>query len=129
LMEFGSYSVNVSAEGPAGSGTALVPVPAIATARRGLDFKLGAILAGLGLLLVAGGVAIIGACVHESVVAPGEAASPSHWRRARKVMVITALFFALVLFLGNRWWGSVDRDYLRFMYKPVLINATVEGEP
>ncbi|HEX6737736.1 MAG TPA: hypothetical protein VF310_05685, partial [Vicinamibacteria bacterium] len=57
LMEPGSSSVVLTLEGTAGRGEVVVPVPALATSRRLLPPYLGALLAGLGLLLVFGAVA------------------------------------------------------------------------
>ncbi|HYP30115.1 MAG TPA: hypothetical protein VE262_25645 [Blastocatellia bacterium] len=129
LMEFGSSSVKVGVGGSAGEGEVIVPVPAIATARRGIDAKLGMLLGGLGLFLFAGAVALIGASVREGLVAPGEPVQEAHRSRARKVMIVTAIFFAVVLFLGSRWWTSVDGAYLRNMFKPIRVSAEVRGGP
>lgn len=128
LMEFGSSSVNVAVDGHEGAGSVLVPVPAIATARRGINTGLGLILAGMGLLLFASAVAGIGAAVRESVLAPGEEVSPVHKNRARKIMLVTAVLFASALVLGNSWWTSVDGRYLRHMFKPIRLSATTTAE-
>lgn len=127
LMEFGSSSVNVAVEGPAGAGSAIIPVPAIATARRRMSPTLGLLLGGLGLLLAAGGVAIIGAGVGQSVLAPGENANPTRRFRAAIVRGVAAAAIALALYFGNLWWGSVDGDYLRLMFRPVRVSASVGG--
>jgi hypothetical protein len=129
LMEFGSSSVRVGIDGERGPGEVIVPVPAIATARRGIDAKLGILLGGLGLFLLAGAIALVGASVRESLVAPGEPVRTPDRRRARKVMALTAIFFAATLFLGNRWWTSVDGAYLRNMFKPIRLSAAARVEP
>ena len=129
LMEFGSCSVKVGVNGSAGPGEVIVPVPAIATARRGIDAKLGLLLGGLGLFLFAGAVALIGASIRESTVAPGEPVRADHRARARKVMALTAIFFAVALFFGSRWWSSVDGAYLRNMFKPIRVSAESRVEP
>lgn len=128
LMAFGSASVNIGVEGPAGSGATIVPVPAVATARRKMDGTLGSLLLILGLFLFSGAVAIIGACARDSVLAPGVEAGSAVRRRARAVMLITGSIFALALFLGNRWWNSEDKRYLRVMYKPIELNASARIE-
>src|SRR5690349_15083804 len=68
LMQDGSYSVQVTVEGDAGAGTALVPVQAVATRRLELQRPLGIGLAVLGGLLAVGALTIISAAVRESVL-------------------------------------------------------------
>jgi len=128
LMEFGSSSVRVSIVGAAGSGEVIVPVPAIATARRTLDFKLGIILAGLGLFLFAGAISVIGACSREAVIAPDKEVTADHRKRARRIMFITAALVVVAAFFGNLWWGSTDSRYLEYMYKPIAMTAAVRDE-
>ncbi len=128
LMEFGSSSVRVLVEGAAGSGEVIVPVPAIATARRTLDFKLSILLAGLGIFLFVGAVAIIGACAREGVLVPGREITTDHRKRARRIMFITAALIVLAAFFGNIWWGLVDSRYLEYMYKPIAMSAAVREE-
>jgi hypothetical protein len=127
LMEFGSYSVKVGIDGDAGSGSLLVPVPAIATARRKMGPKLGLLLGGLALLLVLSGVAIIGASVSQSTLAAGESRDESRRSLVLPVMIVTTVIFALALFFGRRWWESVDQSYLHYMFKPVRVVANVES--
>src|SRR4029077_7193085 len=83
LMREGAYSVQVTVEGPNGSGTTLVPVMALATRRLELPPTLGVLLFGLGALLFAGAVTLVGAAVRESVLEPGAAPDRRHTRRAR----------------------------------------------
>ncbi len=130
LMEFGSSSVNVTVEGHKGAGSVIVPVPAIATARRGIDMKLGVLLGCFGLFLFAGAVAVIGASVRESVLPPGSKATDADRKRARRMMVIAGIFFAVVVALGNWWWTSIDGGYLSKMFKPIRLSAvtTAEGD-
>ena len=60
LMTASSYQLAVHVTGAAGSGTAIVPVMAIATAERPMPPWLGWVLAGLGLFLTVGFMTIIG---------------------------------------------------------------------
>lgn len=128
LMEFGSSSVRVSVEGAAGSGEVIVPVPAVATARRTLDLKLGFLLAALGLFLFAGAVSVIGACSREAVLVPGNEITADHRKRARRIMFGTAALIVVAAFFGNLWWGSTDGRYLRYMYKPIAMRAAVRED-
>ncbi|HKV42931.1 MAG TPA: hypothetical protein VJX67_27290 [Blastocatellia bacterium] len=124
-MVFGSSSVNVTIDGSAGRGNVIVPVPAIATARRGMDRSLGIILAVLSLFLIVGAIAIIGASTRESVLLPGERPSSRQKLKARIVMALTGVLFIAATALGNRWWGHEDSRYLRRMYRPIQLSATV----
>jgi protein-S-isoprenylcysteine O-methyltransferase Ste14 len=74
-METGSASVKVLVEGTGGSGEAIVPVMAVATAKRDMAPSLGWILAGLGLLLFVLMVTIIGASVSDGTLQPGKVLS------------------------------------------------------
>ncbi|HVG21182.1 MAG TPA: hypothetical protein VNI02_19195, partial [Blastocatellia bacterium] len=127
LMEFGSSSVRVWAEGLAGSGEVIVPVPAVATARRGIDVKLGILLACLGLFLFAGAVSVIGVCAREAIIPPGADVTPDNRNRARKIMLVAAVLIAVVITFGGSWWRFVDSRYLRYMYKPIGLSATVHA--
>jgi hypothetical protein len=129
LMEFGSSSVVLTLEGAPGRGEVVVPVPALATSRRLLEPYLGTLLAGLGLTLVFGAVAIMGAASAESTLAPGTAPSSAHKAKGRRVMLLTFAVLVAVLVFGRHWWGQVDGAYLARMYRPGQVSTSiVEGE-
>jgi hypothetical protein len=128
LMEFGSSGVIVSVQGPSGPGETVVPVPARATSRRALGPYLGLLLAGLGMVLAAGVVAIVGAATREGVLANGAEAGPRQQQRGRRAMLSAALVLVLLLGGGQRWWGSVDHNHLRRMYRPTVLQASVSSE-
>ncbi|HEX8092080.1 MAG TPA: hypothetical protein VF762_24750 [Blastocatellia bacterium] len=128
LMEFGSSSVRVRAEGISGSGEVIVPVPAVATARRGIDVKLGLLLGCLGLFLFAGAVAVVGVCAREAILPPGSTVTPDDRGRARKIMLIAVALIAIAIIFGGKWWRFVDSRYLEHMYKPIGLSATVGAE-
>jgi len=110
LMTGGSYGVQVTVEGAAGSGTALVPVMAAATRRLALDAPLGAALLGLGLFLCVGAVTLIGVAVRESGLEPGATPDSRRTRRSRVAMGIATVVLALALLGGRAWWNGVDRE-------------------
>src|SRR5437764_754554 len=72
MMSRGAYSVYVDVNGARGAHTAIVPVMALATARLGLPMQLRLILIALGLVLLAGLVAIVRAGASDSLVGPTE---------------------------------------------------------
>jgi len=125
LMSGGSYSVQVTVEGAAGSGTALVPVMAVATRRLALDKALGAALLGLGAFLCTGAVTLIGAAVRESGLEPGAVPDQRRRRRSRVAMGVATVVFALALVGGRRWWNGVDAEYRSGLFQPLHATATV----
>ena len=72
LMRFGSYSVHVTVSGEQGTGTAFVPVLAVAERRLAMSVPMAIGLVGAGLFLFVGVLTIFGAAARESVLPPGE---------------------------------------------------------
>lgn len=126
FMTASSYELRVAVDGPAGSGSVIVPVVALATEQRAMSPWLGAILAGLGLFLTAGMLTIIGAAVRESVLPPGTEPDRRRRFRARFGVAGAAVLSALILWGGNRWWAAEASSYGRFvLYRPFASEATV----
>lgn len=126
LMSRGSYSVYVAVSGARGSGTAIVPVTSFATGRLGLSKGLATILIALGGVLFVGLITIVRAATGEALLEPGERVTDATRRRARIATVVATPLLALLVFGGARWWGSVDGDYERTMYRPPAVDAKVE---
>jgi hypothetical protein len=127
LMSRGAYSVYVTVTGARGSGTAIVPVSALATARLGISRGLSAILVVLAALLVAGFVTIVRAAAGEALLPPGESLDDRTRRRARIVSTVAAGILGVLVLGGARWWSSVDHDYQRTMYRPPAVDADVRS--
>ena len=106
LMASGSWQVRVEADGDAGSGTIAVPVPAAARSTMPMQKGLGALLAALMVLLVAGIVSIIGAARREGQLEPGQQVGPAQKRAARLVMAGAFVIVAAVLVGGAFWWKT-----------------------
>jgi hypothetical protein len=130
LMASGSWQVRVEADGDAGSGTMAVPVPAAARSTMPMQKGLGAVLAGLMILLVAGIVSIIGAARREGQLEPGQQAGPAQDRAARFVMAGTFLIVAAVLAGGAFWWKTAAANLSnRMIYTaPDLFVSLVPGD-
>lgn len=128
LMTASSYSVRVHVEGPAGAGHVLVPVTAVPSRVLGMDKGLGVVLAGLGLLLFAGAVSIVGAAVRESVLAPGEKPDARRRRRAFVIATAAALLLAWALWGGKSWWDSVEGSIKEGLYRPFRVRTTARAE-
>lgn len=125
LMVRGAYSVYVTVSGPRGSGTAIVPVNSFATGRLGLSTGLGALLAVLGALLLAGLVTIVRAASGESLLPPGQTLDARTRRRANLTAIIATPLLALLVLGGATWWNTVDAQYQRTMYRPPAVDASV----
>ncbi len=130
LMASGSWQVRVEADGDAGSGTLAVPVPAAARSTMPMQKSLGALLAGLMVLLVAGIVSIVGAARREGQLEPGQQAGPAQKRAARFVMAGAFLIVAAVLVGGAFWWKTAAANLSnRMIYTaPDLFVSLVPGD-
>jgi hypothetical protein len=117
--------VYVAVEGPAGSGSVVVPMQTSATRTLGMERGMGAVLLALGTLLVAGMLTIIGAAVREGPVAAGQSPSPARVRGGRMAMAAGAALLALALFGGSTWWDVEERAYQRRMLKPIAMQSAV----
>ena len=128
-----SYLMTVDVEGPRGSGTATLPVMAIATAEREMPEWLGGVLLVLGLLLTAGLLTLIGAAVRESVLPPGEEPDARRRWRARLATAGAMIGTTLILWGGSVWWDAEAEAYRLFTrYRPFATAATVvdtDGAP
>jgi hypothetical protein len=72
IMETGSWQVRFVVKGGQGRGMLSIPVAATSTGARQMQNGLGILLAGLGILLVAGMVGIVGAAAREAQTPPGD---------------------------------------------------------
>ena len=127
LMSTGPWKVVIQVEGKLGKGEIPVPVPALSTRVMGMQTSLAAILIPLGLVLVLGLAAIAGASTREAQLEPGVAPDARRVKLARIVTVVTIAGFGAVLYLGNSWWSAEAGEYSRIVYKPLALNATVQG--
>jgi hypothetical protein len=88
IMASGSWQVRFIVNGNRGQGVLSIPVPATSSSTRGMQAGLRILLGGLGLLLVAGVVGIVGAAVRDSQLPPGAEAAVAGRRRAWVAMGI-----------------------------------------
>jgi hypothetical protein len=129
LMASGAYSVFVEVSGPRGEGTAIVPLNSIATQRLVMTPEMSLVLAGAGTFVVVLLISIVGAAIREGRLPPGEEISPLRLRRGWYARGITAAVIGTALFLGGKWWKSVDSDYLyRRLYQPQAIQTELEPD-
>ena len=127
LMVVGSWQVRIDVDGARGKGRLSVPVPALSTRVLAMQKTVAGILLALGLVLGVGIVSIAGACAREAVVEPGEQPDARRVRRARVVMAAAAAGVVGAVWFGGLWWGSAEGDYMRFLFKPLVLRPQVEG--
>jgi len=128
LMARGAYGVDVIVEGARGTANVMVPVAAVATGRLEMTPAVGALLLALGLGLCAGLVNIVYKGAGESLLGGSERMDTTRKSRARRVGAIAVPIIALGLLGGARWWGAVDRDYERTMYRPSPLALQLDGD-
>jgi hypothetical protein len=128
FMTATSYQLAVDVDGPSGTGTAIVPVLALATAERPMPPWLGGVLAGLGLFLTAGFLTIIGTAVRESVLPPGVEPDQTRRRRARLGAAVAAVAVGLILWGGNQWWAAEALNYGQsVLFRPFTATAAASS--
>ncbi|MBA4853874.1 hypothetical protein [Emticicia sp. BO119] len=127
LMETGAASVKIVIEGKRGKGETLIPIAAIATAKRDLPKSLGWVLAGLAVLLVGIMTTIVGASTSDSLLKPGVEGDKKTNRRRVVGSTVGLSFCGLLLFVGNDWWGSISKDYrANYLFRPYTATSTAK---
>jgi hypothetical protein len=127
IMAPGSWQVLVQAGGADGPGQLSVPVPAVATTTKSMQFALGAILFVMTLVLAVGLVSIVGAGAREGRLDPGDEPDSRSKSHARILMGITAVLVVLILWGGNHWWTAAANGYAGYIYKPLEMSAAIES--
>src|SRR5262249_23760885 len=121
--------VYVEVAGARGRHAVSVPVMALATTRLGLSRPLAAALVALGLLLVAGLVAIARAAASDSLVEPDARPDQRGRRRGSLAAIVALPLLALALVGGARWWSAEDAAFQRTIYRPLAVDAMVVTDP
>jgi len=127
MMTSGSWQVRVTVDGAQGQGVLSVPVPAFARSSKRMDLGLGAVLSVLGLFLVSGLVAIIGAASREAKLDSGRQPGPANLRSGRNATIVGAVILLAIVLGGNAWWNSEAFDYSRRIYQPLQMSASLNG--
>jgi hypothetical protein len=127
LMEPGALQVRLLVEGSKGNADLSVPVPSFAQRILPMQKSLGWLLFFLMAFLAIGVVSIVGAGVRETNLEPGASPGPSHLRRAKLIMAITAVLVVAILYLGRAWWGAEARSYQRSIdfFKPPAAESSL----
>jgi hypothetical protein len=113
LMETGALQVRVLVDGARGKGELSVPVPSFAQTVLPMEKPLEGVMIVLLLVLTIGIVSIVGAGAREAKLDPGAQTPPINSRRARTIMIITAIVVIGAVYLGRSWWDSEAANYQR----------------
>jgi hypothetical protein len=127
LMADGSWQVRLAVNGSQGAGTLAIPVPAVASTTRTMQWQLGVILSILGLFLVGGLVAICGAAVREARLPAGAIPSAPSVRQGHVASMIAFCVIAAILWGGKAWWDSEVKVYRGRVYKPLNMQAQLKN--
>jgi hypothetical protein len=127
LMADGSWQVRILASGSQGPGILSIPVPALARTITRMNWSLGAVLAILALFLVGGLVAIFAATAREATLGAGAAVTAADNRRGRIATLVSFVVIALLLFGGKSWWDRESDVYTGRIYKPLDMQASLQG--
>jgi hypothetical protein len=129
LMESGALQVRVMADGARGKGELSVPVPSYAQTVLPMGRPLEGVMIVLLLVLTIGIVSIVGAGAREAKLNPGAQTPPNNSRRARTIMIVTAIVVIAAVYLGRSWWDSEAVDYQRNVnyYTPPRAETKLEN--
>jgi hypothetical protein len=127
IMTRGSWKVQIAIEGARGPGILYVPLPAVSTRSARMQRGLGVLLAGLGLLLVAGMVGIVGAAVREAGLPAGEEPAPELRRRGYRREAVAAVLVLAAIVFGDRWWNAEAAVNARLNYKVPHLQADLQA--
>ena len=125
LMRFGAYSVRVFVPGAGGSGTVIVPVNSIATARLDMQRPVAIALIALGVFLFVGAVTIVAAAVREGTLPLGEQPDAARRRRSWIFAAVAVVLFLVALFGGNLWWNAEDNAFRGRIYRAPEVTSSV----
>ena len=123
IMSSGSYALHISASGPAGSGTFIVPYTSVATATLVMPKWLGWVLAALGAFLVFGLASLAGAAMRESTLPVGAMPDTKRFTRARFAAALGTIIAGTAVFGGWNWWNAEERDYRRSLDRPLSVET------
>ena len=125
IMATGSWQIRFAVAGSQGVGVLSIPFPATAMSTRKMQKGMGAMLTGLGMLLVVGMIGIVGAATREARLMPDESVTPNGRRRAYIAMSVTFGLLVAAIVLGNTWWKSEAASYSEYIYKPLLMEPAL----
>ncbi len=127
MMITGSWQARFTIDGTQGQAILAVPVASVARASKRMQWGLGLILSAIGIFLIAGLTAIIGAASREAKLDPDDQPSAANLRTGRRATIIGAAVIVAIVIAGNNWWNAEASDYDNRIYKPLNMQASLQG--
>lgn len=127
IMAPGSWQVRITVDGDKGQGVLSVPVPSMASRTTKMNGAVGLVLGALGLFLVFGMVAIVGASTREAKLNPGVVPNRAAQHKGRIAMAIAFVVLVGIVCGGWTWWQSEATNYSETVYRPTEMNASLDG--
>ncbi len=127
MMTSGSWQARLTVNGTQGEATLSVPVPSIARASKHMQIGLGLFLSSIGVFLVGGLVAMIGAAAREAKLDPGEQPAATNLRTGRQATIIGGVIVVSIVIGGGLWWNEEAASYDTRIYKPLRMAASLNG--
>ncbi|HEY4357517.1 MAG TPA: hypothetical protein VGN16_17325 [Acidobacteriaceae bacterium] len=128
IMASGSWKVQFTVNGAAGTGTAAVPAPAAPLVMLPMQRGLGVMLAVLGVVLVLGMAGIVGAAVREARVPPGTSPDAGRKRWAAMASVAALVLGIVAAAGGGYWWSAEAADYAGAIFRPAGMEPVLTGD-
>jgi hypothetical protein len=125
LMDSGSWQVRFQVDGAAGHSVVSVPIPAVAMTTLKMTRSLGALLAFLGLLLIAGLIGITAAALREAQLPPGAQPDRRSRKRAAAATAVALIVLITAVGLGATWWNTEASSYAKKVYRPSMMRPTL----
>lgn len=121
----GSSSVQIKVTGSRGEGEIIVPVVAIATAKKSLPASTGLFLIVMGIFLFVLFLTIISIGVGSAINKSNKPLTHSQKKMQVKAIAITAFFMLLLICGGGYWILSFSNTYTQYMYHPTEATSSV----
>jgi hypothetical protein len=128
IMLRGSWKVQVQLRGAQGQGEVDVPVAAVSMTAARMDRVMGAMMSGLGVLLVAVLIGIVRSANGAAQLAPREDLTPALRRRSRLGTGIGAFVIVALLTLGYFWWGAEARANDLMVYRVPHLGSSLKAD-
>lgn len=125
MMTSGASGIQLTIKGPLGKGSVVIPMMAIATAKRNMPAGLGWVLAIMAIFLMVLMATIIGSSVSDGLLSPGDQLSAKLKKRRRNGFIATLVILGVILWGGGTWWNGVAEEYQQSVYQPLQAKTTI----
>jgi hypothetical protein len=128
MMASGSWQVRFEVDGAGGHQITSVPVPAVALTTLKMQRELGVPLALLGVFLVVSMAGVVAAAIREARLQPGVRPTLKLRRRGLIAMTASLIVMTLMVYGGAKWWNVEAASYADDVYRPMTMQAQLNGD-